>query len=171
MDAEVACRPVACRPVWEAAAAGARSGPARDSVRALAALTAGVHTVPGAEAAAAVPRRGLPRRLARGGGGREGWAGRRRDQAAEEGSGGAEEERRARRSEEESAARTAGGHRLERRRTAVASVGPSAPGRPGVERGGDVRERSRRLRSSFPRGTFPALSLRTQFSRTGTVTQ
>lgn len=139
MDAEVACRPV-----WEAAATGARSGPARDSLRARAALTAGVHTVPGAEAAAAAPRRGLPRRLARGGGGREGWAGRRRDQAAEEGSGGAEEERRARRREEESAARTAGGHRLERRRTAVASVGPSAPGRPGVERGGDVRERSRR---------------------------
>lgn len=138
MDAEVACRPV-----WEKAAAGARSGLAQDWLGTRAALTAGVHTVRGAEAAAAALRRGLPRRLARGGGGREGWAERRRDQAAEEGSGGAEDEQRARR-EEESAAKTAGGPRLERWRAAGAPVGASARGRPGVERRGGVREPSGR---------------------------
>lgn len=63
---------VACRLVREAAVAVARSGRARDP----AALAAGGHRVLGAEAAAAALRRGLPRRLARGGGGAGAGAGR-----------------------------------------------------------------------------------------------
>lgn len=82
--------------------------------------------MPGAEAAAAALRRGLPGRLARAGRGAGRQGGRRRDQAAEEGSGGAEEEENERRREEnQPRGPKASGRR--RRWTAVAPAGPGLP--------------------------------------------
>lgn len=140
---------------------GTSSAPARTR----AALAAGVHTVPGAEAAAAALRRGLPRRLARGGGGRGGWAGRRRDQAEEEGSGGAEEEQKARRREEEPAVWTSGGRRLE----VAYSGGPRGVQALGAGLG--WRQEAMSGSRAGALRTFPALSLRTRSSRTRAVTQ
>lgn len=101
---------------------GRRGRIAGHSLGTRAAGAAGVHTVRGAEAAAAAQRSELPRRLARGAGARGVWAGRRRDQEQGEGSRGAKRQEEGGLTSSEDRRQAA----ARRGQTAVAPAGPSA---------------------------------------------